>query len=58
MHEGPALFFSHFILLPKTVYISASRHDIKNLGGKFEAIHVRNMHDNFQASSFLGMAGK
>jgi len=50
--------FSRCILLKKTAYISASIQDIKNLVGKFEAIHVRNMHANFQVSSFTGMAGK
>jgi len=43
MREGPPYFFSQ---------------DITNLVGKFEAIHVRIIHANFQASSFTGMAGK
>jgi len=51
-------FFSRCILLQKTAYISASRQDIKNLVGKFESIHVRKMHANFQASRFTGMAWK
>jgi len=58
MREGPHLFLSCCILLQKTAYISAFRQNIKNLVGKFEAIHVRNMNANFQASSFTGMAGK
>jgi len=51
--EGSHLFFSRYILLQKTAYISASRQDIKNLVGKFEAIHA-----NFQAFRFTVMAWK
>jgi len=58
MREGTPLFFSRCILLQKTAYILASRKDIKNLVVRFEAIHVRNMHANFQASSFTGMTRK
>jgi len=54
----PPLFFSRCVLLQKKACISASRQDIKNLFGKFEAIHVWNMHANFQASSFTVKAGK
>jgi len=35
--------------------ILASRQDIKNLDGNFGALHVGNMHVNFQASSSMGM---
>jgi len=38
--------------------ISASRQDIKNMVHKFEAIHVRIMHANLQASSFPSVGGK
>jgi len=31
--------------------------NIKNLVGNFGAIHVRNMHANFQASSSTGKGG-
>jgi len=51
-------FFSCCILLQKTAYFSASRQDLKNLVGKFEAIHVRITHANFQASSCTGVVGK
>jgi len=37
--------------------ISASRHDIKNMVGNFGALHVGNMHANFQASSSTSMGG-
>jgi len=58
MREGPPIFFTlHFIAGKQLLYLS-SRQDINNLVGKFEAIHVRNVHANFQASSFTGMAGK
>jgi len=51
--KEPPYFFTQ-----KAAYISASRQDIKNLIGKFKAIHVRNMHANFQTCSFTDMAGK
>jgi len=38
--------------------ISASRQNIINLVGNFQAIHVGNMPANFQASSFTGVGGE
>jgi len=38
--------------------ISASRQNIKNLDSNFEAIHVRIIPANFQASSFTGVGGE
>jgi len=46
--------FSRCILFQET----ACRQDINNLVGVFEVIYEKNMHANFQASSFSGMAGK
>jgi len=37
---------------------SASKQDIKNLVGKFGAIHVGLMHAKFQPSSFNGVGGE
>jgi len=38
--------------------ISTYRQNVKNLDRRFEAIHVRIMHANFQASSFNCVGGK
>jgi len=58
VRAGSPFFHAVYVLLQKTAYISASIQDIKNLVGKFEVIHVRNMQASFQASNFTGMAGK
>jgi len=61
-HPPPTFFTLPFIAEKSSLLlnfnISAFRQDIRNLVGKFEAIYVRNMHANFQALSFPGMAGK
>jgi len=38
--------------------ISASRQNIKNLIGKFRAVHVGIVHAKFQAYSFAGVGGE
>jgi len=71
MFEQRILFyklFSSFKIMGATYYrniykilnlnISASWQNIKKLDGNFGAIHVGNVHANFQASSFTGEAGE
>jgi len=45
----------HYITL--NLNISASRQNIKNLGGNFESLNVGNIHAKFQPLSFTGMGG-